>query len=382
MFTITEEQITQLRKSGKITEYPNKFPPDLSTIYDNELVLLLGEASRSIGTINNYTRNVPNADYLSYPLVLKEAISSSKIEGTKANVGDIVDVEMGKDLPDEIRDDAKETQRHVAALIYGSQILKAELLYSRTIKDIHEVLLEGVRGNMLRRGEFRQWSNAVSQDQTVGGIVYLPPQPNRIKDLMDRLDKYINEEESVDKLIKAAVIHHEFEAIHPFADGNGRIGRTIVSLFLLKENIIQHPLFFISGYLFRNKEQYYHLLQEINKTQSWDKWIKFFLRAVDFQAKKSCELLDKVSSLVDEYHKKVQGKIKSPYIYHIILCAFKHIVLDSKVIQKEIDGIASKTALENLRRLETIGLLQSANPQSQRNIKFYNKALLDLLAEN
>ncbi|KKP76796.1 MAG: hypothetical protein UR73_C0024G0003 [candidate division WS6 bacterium GW2011_GWF1_35_23] len=379
MSTLTNEQINTLRNDSSIPRYRDNFPPDnISQIYDDGMVYLIGEANRSIGMINNYIRNVPNPEWLTIPLILKEAIISSKIEGTNANVSDLIAKESGEPLSDSMINDVKEVNNHWNALMLGMELLKEKPIYSETIKEIHNVLLEGVRGNMLRRGEFRSGANAISIDGTFDTVTYLPPEVNNLPRLLTRLDNYMNSEIKIDRLIKIAIIHQEFEAIHPFADGNGRIGRTLITLYLLKEGVLIAPHLFMSGYFLKYKDEYFKRLQTVNTDGDWKSWIKFFLEAVNYEARKSYSILGKISDLFDKQVNYAQSKLKGRYVREIISMSYKNpISLNANEVIKSHPYISHDAALENMRKLVSLEILKSS--EQKRNVKFSNPKLLELV---
>lgn len=384
MTTITEKDIEELRISGKIPIYKHGFPPEIINLYDDELVTLLGSANRSIGNINSYAKLVPNPDLLISPMLLKESLASSVIEGTQATEIDVIMDEAGEDLTPTLRLNTQEVINHREATRLGQKLIKqGEPIFSRTLKQIHHRLLSGVRGANLRRGEFREGSNIVTSEGTIDTAIYIPPRAEEVVGLMDKLDQYINEalpERKEDPLIKAALIHHEFEAIHPFADGNGRLGRTIISLYLLKQGVLEYPLLYVSGYLERNRNDYFNKLLEITTKGKRKEWIHFFLAGIEEQANRSRSILEEIYKLYKEHLAIVRANISAGYVPQLVEYIFKRPGMKAPDVAKELK-ITHATALQALRKMSELGILQTL-PQKRRNIPFYNSQLLDILRKS
>ena len=252
-------------------------------------------------------------------------------------------------------------------------------LVNRIIKDIHKKLLLNVRGEARRLGEFRIGSNAVARSEDPDSFIYLPPPADRVELLMAELEKYLNNKNSnINKIVRCAIAHYEFEAIHPFADGNGRLGRVLISLFLIKEKVLEYPLLYMSGYLLRQKDAYYKALLEITKQEDWATWLKFFLLGIKEQAIKSRAILEKIRSLYEEADKIVKEKVKkSIYARQLVIEIFKSpVITGSQVV--EILHCEHPTAMTLLRKMVEIGVL-NVKPKDKRNIPFYNEKLIDLL---
>lgn len=379
---LTEEQIKSIRGKGKVPEYKNIFPPDVSEIYDNELVTLIGEANRAIGNLNSYARIVPNPDLLIGPMLLREALASSRIEGTEATARDIVQHDAGIKLSPKIKGEALEVINHRESTKLGLYLLdkKGLPLVNRVIREMHKKLMFGVRGEKRRPGGFREGSNAVARKDDIDSIIFLPPPADKVEDLMKKFEEYLNEENSdIDTILRCAMAHYEFEAIHPFADGNGRLGRVLISLFLIKENVLEYPLLYMSGYLLRKRSSYYKSLLEITTNEDWKAWLSFFLQGVKEQALKSRAILERIYNLYKEDKKIVEENIKSVYAVQLVEAIFMFPVITASKAYKLLKS-RHYTAMNILREMTRLGLLKTDIKQ-KRNIPFYNEKLIILLEE-
>ncbi|MFH1822513.1 MAG: Fic family protein [Patescibacteria group bacterium] len=378
---LKEEQVSLIRGKGKVPEYRDNFPPELKNVYDNELVNLIGEANLAIGNLNSYARLVPNPDLLVGPLLLKEALASSRIEGTEATARDIVEHDAGIKLSPILTGRVLEVINHREATKLGLDLLDKQgfPLVNRVIKDIHKKLLLKVRGEIRRPGEFRIGSNAVARGEDTDSFIYLPPPADKVDFLMANLEKYLNDKDSdINKIVRCAIVHYEFEAIHPFADGNGRLGRVLISLFLIKEGVLEYPLLYMSGYLLREKDAYYKALLEITKQENWAAWLKFFLLGIKEQATKSRVILEKIRSLYEEADNVVKEKVKkSIYAHQLVIEVFKSPVITGSQVVK-ILRCEHPTAMTLLRKMVEIGVL-NVDPKNRRDIPFYNEKLIKLL---
>lgn len=381
---LKEEKIQSLRGKGIVPEYSeNIFPPNVGGIYDNELVTLIGEANRAIGNLNSYAKIVPNPDLLIGPMLLREALASSKIEGTLATARDIVEHDAGIKLSSQITGEVLEVINHREASRLGLELItKGGLpIVNRVIKPMHERLMHKVRGKELRLGCFREGSNAIIATKgDLEEILYLPPVANKLESLMSRLEEYLNKRNpEIDTILRCAISHYEFEAIHPFADGNGRLGRVLISLFLIEQKVLEYPLLYMSGYLLRERSLYYKTLLDVTKNEDWKSWLKFFLRGVKEQATKSRAILERIYGLYKADKKVVDENIKSIYALRLLEQIFISPVVTAAMISKSIscEHSIAMTILKKMAKLEIL----KEDKEKKRNVPFYNDKLISLLDE-
>lgn len=273
---------------------PN-FLPDQLPLDDPSINLLLEEATQQLGELNAYAKLVPNVDFFITMHETKEATASNKIEGTRTEIDEAVMDE--ENIEPERRDDWKEVQNYIQAMRFAIDRLNSRPLATNLLKSTHKVLISGVRGEYKTPGELRKTQNWIG-GATIRDAHFVPPAPHMINDLMNDLDHYWNDKAMMTPLlIKAAVSHYQFETIHPFLDGNGRLGRLIIVLFLIEKNKLSKPVLYLSDYFSKNRAQYYDALDAVRFNNDIGRWIKFFLVAVSKTAEESCNTLQKILDL-------------------------------------------------------------------------------------
>ena len=256
---------------------PEPLPPEPPLELDDDALGLLAKANRSIGILEGLSGQIPDIKRFVSLYVRKEALLSSQIEGTQATLDDILD----PNLEDNLNQDIEEVLNYIKATQYGITRLRELPLCNRLIKEIHEVLMSGLRGGEQKPGEFRRSQNWIGPaGSTINNAIFIPPAIDDLPVVMSDFEKYINQEDNLDLLVKIALIHYQFETIHPFLDGNGRIGRLLINLFLIEKKILSYETLYISYFLKRNRIEYYDRLTEVRNKGNYEQWIKFFLLAV------------------------------------------------------------------------------------------------------
>ena len=302
---------------------------------DTEINTLLEEASRELGGLNSFSDLIPNIDVYIKMHTKTEANKSSKIEGTKTSIEE--DLLRIDDIAPERRDDHEEVQNYIIALNYGiDRIAKDDFpLCNRLICEIHAKLLQGVRGKHKTPGEFRRSQNWIGGTMPSDAL-YVPPNILDMPDLMSDFEKLINNDEiKVPHLIKIALLHYQFETIHPFLDGNGRIGRLIIPLYLLSKGVLDKPCFYISDYFEKNRDAYYEALNRVRTRNDLRHWIKFFLTASIYTAKTAKAKFKKVVTLVNELNKEVLDiKGKPDNAMRVLDAFYDNPILSSNELQK------------------------------------------------
>ncbi len=265
------------------TFLPNPLPPSLSLSW--ELVNQLSEADRALSELAGTARTLPNPHLLIGPFIRREAILSSRIEGTQASLSDLLFFEASGSV-DPKAPDAREVSNYVKAMEYGLARLKKFPLSLRFIRELHERLMDRVRGEHLTPRGFRTTTNLTGpQGCTVMDPTYVPPPVDEMNQALGQFEAYLHKPSQLPLLIRLAGIHYQFEAIHPFLDGNGRIGRLLITLLLCKEGALSEPLLYLSAYFERNRNEYYRLLLAVSQAGKWVDWISFFLRGVAEQSR-------------------------------------------------------------------------------------------------
>jgi Fic family protein len=273
-------------------------------IWDDSLVnTLLEEATRQLGELNSFSKFVPNIDIFIAMHVKREANSSSGIEGTKTEMDDVV-VDV-KDVDPEKRDDWKEVMNYIFSMDYAIKKLQKLPISSRLLKKAHEILLSGVRGKNKTPGEFRISQNRIG-GTNLQNALFIPPHHNEVEDLMSDLEKFIhNNKINVPHLIKIALIHYQFETIHPFQDGNGRTGRLLITLYFISFGLLEKPILYLSDFFERNKGSYYDSLTVARSSNDIIQWIKFFLTSIIETSIKAKNTLKKILELKEKTHSKI-----------------------------------------------------------------------------
>jgi len=317
-----------------------------------------------------------NEDFLITPLSLQEALQSTKIEGTQVTFDEVLEFDIDKK---EKNDDAQEVLNYYEALQYGKQILSRLPISTRMFKELHQILLSGgVRGETRAPGEYRSIQNFIGPEGcTMKTATFIPPEPQSVGSYMSNLEKYINNpKDDLHPLVRIAIIHAQFETIHPFLDGNGRIGRILIPLYLYDVNLIDSPNLFISETLEKDKHKYYRLLNGTRKEDGWNQWIKFFLESVNKQALKNINIVDEIDKLYEKDLEQIMNLINSINVVDLIKSMFQRPIFDVKTISA-LAGIPDSTCRRYLSILEEEKIIYSDN--KVRNRKYYYYNLLDLL---
>lgn len=298
-------------KSGQYIsqKYYKSFQPTFINkqlhIDNMEVLQLLSQADRELGRLDMYSKYIPNIDLFISMHVLKEATQSSKIEGTQTNMDDAL---LDKDdIPLDKRDDWEEVQNYIKAMDAAINELKNLPFSSRLIKKTHKILLQGVRGEKKQPGEFRKSQNWIG-GATINDATFIPPTHVIVPELMSDIEKFIhNEELFVPELLKIGLVHYQFETIHPFLDGNGRVGRLIIPLYLVSQGILQKPILYLSDFFEKNRRLYYENLMLVREKNDLTQWLKFFLVGIIETSKNGIDTFDNILQL----QKKVEANIQS-----------------------------------------------------------------------
>lgn len=288
--TVTNLSGDMAYKSFKPAPLPPQPPVDIS----NELLSKLISANKQVATLEGLSSRIPNMDLFVSMYVRKEALLSSQIEGTQCTLDDILDPLLDENANRNVSD----VVNYIRATEFAIERLKTLPLCNRLIKETHAVLMEGARGQEKNPGEFRYSQNWIGgQGSTIRNARYIPPNPEDMQEAMSDLEKYMNNDTSLDPLIQAALIHYQFETTHPFLDGNGRVGRLLITLFLMEKGILSTPALYISYYLKMNRVEYYDRMTEVRRTGNYEQWITFFLQAFADSAADAISTIDKLTAL-------------------------------------------------------------------------------------
>ncbi len=311
---------------------PHELP--IKNIEWDKLIDIMGKANRYVARYDGLLQSIINPEVLLSPLRTQEAVLSSKIEGTQATLEEVLQFEAQDAAPDHAKGDIFEVINYRIALIEARDQMKVRPLSLNSIRKMHEKLMSGVRGENKDPGNFRRIQNFIgSPGSTIESARFVPPAVPVMMDALDKWEKYIHIDDQ-DVLVQLAVIHAQFEIIHPFLDGNGRMGRILIPLFLYHKKIIQEPVFYLSAYLESHRSDYYDALKDITDTGSWTNWIRFFLQAIVVQAESNIEKTREIIRLYESVKTEIAAATHSQYAMHCLDALFKSPIFSSKNFEK------------------------------------------------
>ena len=321
-----------------------------------ELITLLGQADRQLGRLDMYSEYIPNIDLFISMHIAKEATTSSKIEGTKTNIEDAI---LNKeDIIDDKRDDWEEVQNYILALNTAIEKLQTLPFSSRLIKSTHKTLLTGVRGKHKLPGNYRISQNWIG-GATINDAIFIPPAYNTINEYMSDIEKFVhNDSIHFPDLLKIALIHYQFETVHPFLDGNGRVGRLMITLYLVEKGILKKPILYLSDFFERNRTLYYDNLMRVREKNDIVQWFKFFLVGVIETAKNSIKTFDGILKLQKDIEVKIQKLgSRANKAAHIINYLFQKPVIDAQQIM-QLTEISAPSAYKLINELEKLNIIE------------------------
>lgn len=339
--------------------YYKSFQPNLINrewqIDGMELVNLLSRADRQLGRLDMYSEYVPNIDLFISMHVLKEATQSSKIEGTRTNIEEAL-LEK-EDVPLDKRDDWEEVQNYTQAMNWAIEELDNLPFSSRLIRNTHKILIQGVRGEQKLPGEFRTSQNWIG-GASINDAAFIPPVHQTVPELMGDIEGFLhNEQIYFPELMKIGLVHYQFEAIHPFLDGNGRVGRLMIPLYLVSRGILKRPILYLSDFFEKNRKLYYDNLTVVRTSNNITQWMKFFLVGVIETAKNGIDTFDKVLKLQKTVEAKVQTLgSRAANGQKVLNYLYKKPYLNAETV-KEITGISMPSSYKLIADLESLGIL-------------------------
>lgn len=352
---------------------PSPLPPELTI--DNEMLQLLVKATRELAVLETLAAHIPNVELFVSMYVRKEALLSSQIEGTQATLEDVLDPMIETNANRNVAD----VVNYIKATEFAIARLKELPLCNRLIKETHAVLMSGVRGQEKSPGEFRRSQNWIGgAGSTLKNARYIPPNPEDMERAMSDLEKYMNEDDGLDVLLRAALIHYQFETVHPFLDGNGRIGRLLITLYLIQKGALTTPALYISYFLKRNRIEYYDRMTDVRRKDNYEQWVKFFLLAVYESAEDAARAIDELTSLHDKNVRLVTGMGRAS---KTALTVFQYIegspIIEIGKTAQEL-GLSFSTVSAAVSRLVDAGILTKTDNVS-RNRTFAYSSYLEIL---
>lgn len=360
--------------SGYRTFKPKPLPPIPAVSYDSEMIELLSRADRMLGRLDGVTETLPDPELFVALYVQKEAVLSSQIEGTQASLVDVFDGDQSR----EKREDIGDIVNYVGAMNYGLERLKEFPLSLRLLREIHQVLLSSGRGSKRSPGEFRTTQNWIGAPGcTLREATFVPPSVPDMNEAMGELELYLHNDDELPPLIKIALVHAQFETIHPFLDGNGRMGRLLITFWLCQQKILSQPLLYISYYFKKNRQDYYDRLMVVRKTGDWEQWIKFFLRGIAETSEEAISTAKEILSLRKVCEDMI---VKSNNNYRQLLdLLFRSPVIDKQEVAERLN-VSQPTANRIVEQFCELGILVDQKPESKRYKRYAFTKYLAILS--
>jgi Fic family protein len=373
----------ELSPSGQIIKAPTGYkafipgplPPKFE--WDNALVYTLSRADFLLGKLAREGSRLPNPHLLIRPFITREAVLSSKIEGTQATLGEILAVEGGAHIKQN-PDDLQEVQNYIKALDYGLKRLKALPLSLRLIKEVHEYLMQGVRGFHATPGEFRRTQNWIgSPGCTLNTAKFVPVPPDYLMDALSELERFLHDRQWP-PLIHIALCHYQFEAIHPFLDGNGRIGRLLIILLLIEQKMLPSPLLYLSAFFEATRDEYYRQLYSVSRDGTWRDWFIYFLNGVAVQSEDVLSRAERINELLNQWKITVASPGSSVSVDIVSRLAVNPYLTINKIATDL--NIAYSTAGRAIQKLEAANIIQKTSV-NKRDKVYCARAILTILEE-
>ena len=371
------ELVNNLRGDASYKSFkPSPLPPQLNI--DSDMVKKLVEANRDLVRLDTAAKLITNAELFISMYVRKEALISSQIEGTQCTLDDVLDPELNSNANLDVAD----VINYVKACSYAIERLEKLPLCNRLLREIHDQLLSGVRGQEKYPGEFRKSQNWIgAANCSLKEARYIPPNVNDMNLAMDELERYMNNGDDYDPLIRISLIHYQFETIHPFLDGNGRVGRLMILLYLMEQGFISKPIIYISYFLKKNQVEYYDRISEVRRSGNYEQWISFFLEAVSAAAKDSLDTVEKLDALhVMNVEKLPKTSRSNDNVRKLFDYIEQYPIIDIKKTS-EVLKISYNTVSSAIKKLEMLGILKQTT-NSSRNRVFAYEDYLNILRKD
>ncbi len=351
---------------------PAPLPPEPALEVNAEMLKLLVEANRRLAKLDNASQLIPSTELFVSMYVRKEALISSQIEGTQCTLDDVLDPELDVNTNTDVSD----VINYIKAAQSALERLKTLPICNRLLREAHAVMLEGVRGQEKNPGEFRLSQNWIGpQNCTLKEARYIPPNVEDMISSMSDLEKYINESSEYDILIRAALIHYQFETIHPFLDGNGRIGRLLILLYLMEQRLLSKPVIYVSYFLKKNQIEYYDRIREVRRNGNYEQWVNFFLEAVSAAAGDALSSIERLSVLHDENVARLPKTSRSKDNVRALFDYLEqHPIIDIKRTSAEL-SVSYNTISAAVNKLVELRVLQVAANTARNRVFAYEEYL-------
>ena len=367
-------------RAGRYVQQPNRYaafvptplPPQPAILIDNEMQTILSKADRALGRLDGSIQTLPDPDMFVFMYVRKEAVLSSQIEGTQSSLNDLLEAEAA--ILDANRpSDVNEVLNYVRAMNYGLQRLADLPISVRLIREIHDKLMQGVRGNHASPGELRRSQNWIGPGgSTLADAVFVPPPPNDVEALLSDLEKFVHADDNLPALIKIGLIHAQFETIHPFLDGNGRVGRLLIAFYLCQKEILLKPVLYLSHWFKLHRARYYELLQNIRDNGEWEEWIKFFLEGVASVSLEATETARAIVAMREDHRRRITDRFgrSAGNGLRILEDLYTHPFIDIAAVKEKL-GISFPSAADLINRFVESDLLVEITGQERYRVWQY-----------
>lgn len=360
---------------GYVAYFPRPIPRQLPISGEN--LLRLADAEAALGRLAGAGRLLPHPHLLVRPYLRREAVASTRIEGTQASLLEVFEAEAG-DQP--LGADVEEVVSYVRAMESGLRRLEALPVSTRLIREMHAVILAGVRGRERQPGELRSTQNWIGPaGATIETATFVPPPPGELGDLLTDLERFVHEQPVLPPLVQAALVHYQFETIHPFLDGNGRLGRLLIVFFLVVRDRLPEPLLYLSPYFEARRQQYYDTLQGVRERGDFDTWLTLFLDGVRTQAVDAVSRAERLTDLREHYRARVRAATRGA-ANQLVDLAFEQPVLNARFVEARLD-ITRPAALTALRQLADVGVLAEVDEGPRGQLRWRAHEVLSVLIE-
>jgi Fic family protein len=346
---------------------PAPLPPKIN--WSPALVSIAGEAERKLSELAWIGRNFPEPHIMVRSFIAQEAVMSSRIEGTRASLDDVYNYEAGQLSFIESNSDVREVHNYVVALDHGLSRLNDLPVSLRLIREIHQKLMTGVRGEIWTPGEFRLTQNWIGPTgNTLESAPYVPPPPEKMLAALHQLEDFIHTDSDLPPLARIGIIHHQFEAIHPFLDGNGRVGRLLIALLLCQWGLLSQPLLYLSSYFEKHRSEYYQRLLAVSQHGEWDEWLSYFLIGIRDQSSEATQRVQALQSLREKYHQIFAKKRDGPRLQKLVDFLIGHPIITIRQVEEGLKVTDYKIAQRYITKLQEAGILREVTGKSRNRI--------------
>jgi Fic family protein len=345
---------------------PNSLPPTLT--WTSDLISDLSKADRALGELAGLGRTLVNPNLLIRPFMRREAVLSSRIEGTQATLEDLYAYEGEQLSLFEPPHDVEEVHNYVRALEYGLERLEEFPLSLRFIREIHARLMEGVRGQEMTPGEFRRRQNCIGPPRcSLAEATFVPPPVLQMREALDAFERFLYDDLGLPPLVRLGLIHYQFEAIHPFLDGNGRVGRLLIILLLCAWELLPEPLLYLSAYIEAHRRTYYELLLAVSQEGAWEAWLRFFLQGVAEQSQDALVRAGRLQNLRERYREQFQTKRTAARLLQVVDLLFDQPLVTVNQVAEALD-VHFASANQYVQQLEETGVLREITGQARNRV--------------